>query len=142
MVFNPFILCEVKMAKKSRKTTYLTANELEELNKLSDQDVLKAFMRSNKALNAKKREKRQDAELKRVREEIKKHREENISEEKKKKLEQLKSAIKEIKDEVDEEISELFDTLKALNQDYREDMGPIKEKIKMLERIIEQRKIN
>lgn len=129
------------MKKKSQKSEnkFLRTEEVEELRKMSSQDLLKNYLKENKALRIKNRKHKEDSEIKDLKEQIKKHRETTVPEKTLKEIAELKARLKEIKDEVDEGIQDLKAELKELNKDHNNDKGASKEKIKLIQSILDGR---
>lgn len=129
------------MKKKEKKSEYkfLRTEEVESLRKLNSQELLKEYLKENKALRIKNKKHKEDSEIKDVKEQIKKHRETTVPEKTQKEVAELKLRLKEIKDEIDEGIEDLKHELKELNKDHNNDKGSSKEKIKIIQTILDSR---
>lgn len=131
------------MAKKQKKINnkYMTVEEVESVKAMSNQELLKEFLVQNKALRIIKKKKKDDSEIKSLKEEIKKHRETSVSEKTLNELKKLKEQIKEIKTEIDKGIEDLLESLKEKNKDFREDMGYTKERLKLVQFLLDSREV-
>ncbi|MGC9976381.1 MAG: hypothetical protein ABSC57_06665 [Syntrophales bacterium] len=105
------------MAKKSRKKQAAVPYEfIQELNKMSKDEIVKRFIQEENDLRAVKKVKREDEQIAELASQIK-HKEENIRD----KVDALKEKIKAIREE-DGEFVELKENKKALEGGYRDEM--------------------
>jgi 2',3'-cyclic-nucleotide 2'-phosphodiesterase (5'-nucleotidase family) len=125
--------------KQKSNIIHLTQAEVDILHKKTTSDLLKDYLNGQKAIRDISKRKKQDSELNLLKEEIKKHRDEFPDEKMQKEIKKMKERAKEIKAEVDAEIPDQLTDLKQRNKDYRDDMAPVKEKIKLVQKIVDSR---
>lgn len=105
------------MARKSRKKQAAVPYEfIEEVNKLTKDEIVKRFIQEENDLRAMKKVKKEDEQIAELTSQIR-HKEENIKD----KIDVLKEKMKAIREE-DEEFVELKENKKALEGGYRDEM--------------------
>jgi CRISPR/Cas system-associated exonuclease Cas4 (RecB family) len=105
------------MVKKNRKKQAAVPYEfIQEVNKMSKDEIVKRFILEENDLKAMKKIKREDEQISELASQIK-HKEENIKD----KIDALKEKMKAIREE-DEEFVELKENKKALEGGYRDEM--------------------
>jgi len=123
------------------KNKYLTDTEVLDTQRLSNQELLKEYLVQNKAIRVVQQRKREDTELNSLKKEIKHHRDTSADQKTQDEITQLKARLKEIKLEIDEGIKDLLDQMKQRNLDFKEDMSYAKEKLKLIQMLLDKRNI-
>ena len=100
------------------------------------QDLLKEYLIQNKSIRETKRKKKEDSNLKKLKEDVKLHRETTVSDKLRSELKQAKERKKEIETEIDEGIEDELTEIKEINKDYREEAGYAKEKMRVVQAIL------
>ena len=121
------------------KSRLLSEKELSDLEKMSVDQLLKELLKQTKALKMIDKQRRDDVDLLQVKGKIKAHREKSLSTESGQKLTKLKEQIKVIKEEIDAKIPELLNQQKEINKNYREDKAFPKEKLKLINRLLDSK---
>jgi len=104
------------MAKNRKKDSAVSYEFIQEVNKMTREEIVKRFIQEEDDLTALRKIKREDNQIAEVAAQIKEH-EEGIKD----RIIALREKIKDIRDE-DEEFVELLEDKKALDAGYRDEM--------------------
>lgn len=133
-------MAKFEKEKKDKKNyKYLSDVEVEETNKMSNAQLLKEYLVQNRALRQINKLKKEDPVISELKSKIKTHRETTVSDKTLAEVKKLKDRLKEIKEEIDVGIEEEKEALKEKNNDYKEDKGFAKEKLKLVQLLLDKR---
>ena len=128
-----------KQKKEKKAYKYLTEAEVKEIRQLSSEELLRSYLFQNKAVREIKKRKKEDSGLKTLKDEVKMHRETTVSDKVRAEMKELKDRKKELSMEIDQGIEDQLQEIKDINVDYREEMGPINEKLKLVQAVLDSR---
>ena len=117
------------------KYKFLRPEEIQELEKLSLNELVSEYTRNNTNLKAIKKAKKDDFHLEELKVSIKKYRENHLPDE----VQQLKNQIKELKAEVDENIKDELEEKKDIEGGYRDSIKSHNEKIDVILGLMDKR---
>ena len=123
---------------KKRKLKYLNEDTVAKMEKKSTEELLKDARQLGKNLVSLKRQKKDDPKLNEYKKKLEAHYEKNKQEELAE-LEQIKHKTKEIRESMKVGAEEILENQKERNNDFREDMAPIKEQLRIIDNIIDER---
>ena len=115
---------------------FIRPDQLDELKRKTDENLLKDHLFESRAILIVNKQKKDDATLKDLKDQVKKHRDADED------LKKAKEQVKQAREACDEEIKETIEDKKALESGYREQAGTHKELVKAIQIILEDRKIN
>lgn len=129
------------MAKKKNKSKlkYLRPEQVEELRKMTTDELLLKSHKQQKAVEGQIKAKKEHAGLESLKAQIKDHKERSDDMEKVKKL---RSEANELAKEVLAEIEETVENKKALEGGFRDDINREKEMLKIITKLISERPTN
>lgn len=124
--------------KKKEKFPYkfLRPDQLEELQRMSNEELIKEHLRENKNLKALKKQKKDDHQIADLAKQIKKHREEHESQEE---VKEMQIEIKEIKKTIDLEIADLLSDKKDLTKGWNDSIKAHQERADVIFKLIDDR---
>tara|TARA_Y100000034_G_scaffold109350_1_gene140588 strand:- start:10979 stop:11347 length:369 start_codon:yes stop_codon:yes gene_type:complete len=112
-----------------KKLKFMRPEEVEEMNRLSNEELLKKLAEKTREVEAHKKLKKDDVNIKSLSAEIKKHKD---SHDLKEKIDELSQEIKGLRSSVMEEVFEKNENLKSLRKGYDETIKRSKEELDML----------
>lgn len=128
------------MAKKekTKKLKYLAEDTVAKLEQKSPEELLKKARKLNKDLRSLKMQKKEDPTLQKCKRKLEQHYEKNKQNELAE-LEKISKTTKEIRARMKEGAEEILDEQKQRNTDFKEDMAPLKEELRVIEDLLESK---
>ena len=128
-----------KEPKKKKTNKYLTEAQVVEIQGMTNQQLLRAYLVHNRLLRKYKKLQKEDPVIIELKEKIKEHRETTVSEQTRDEMKKLKDKLKEIRDEIDVGLEDILQELKDKNTDYKEDKGVALETLKLVQQLLDTR---
>lgn len=130
----------MKKQKKAKSAyTYLRDEQVEAIRKMSNQELMKEFVKENKSIRILKKKHKEDKEMADLKATVKKHRETTVPEKLQAELNDIKARLKEIKAEIDQGIEDELEEMKELRKDMKNELGFHVEKLKLIQNLIDSR---
>jgi hypothetical protein len=124
--------------KKKEKFPYkfLRPDQLEELQRMTTDDLIKEHLRENKKLKALKRQKKDDHQIADLKKQIDDHR---SSHEDQAQVKELQEEIKELKKSIDLEIADILSDKKDLTKGWNDSIKAHQERADVIFKLIDDR---